>query len=140
MFLKISQYSLENTYARFSFIIMLRAVVSALCQEYIKDKILTHVPAFLSSNSFFFLFPLAAFWSSSWKFYIVFTLWCWYQKDVQNPAKYLRSSFLRKQLTAWNRYFGKKLHLRYLTGFWILLWMVGCYSRGFSEKLVMLNL
>ena len=46
MFFKISQNSLENTCARVSFIIMLRAVASVPCQVYIKDKILTHVPAF----------------------------------------------------------------------------------------------
>ena len=54
--LKILQNSMENTYAKVSFIIML-AVASVPCQEYIKDKILNHAPPFLSSNSvFFFVF------------------------------------------------------------------------------------
>ena len=35
---------------------MLRAVASVPCQEYIKDKILIHVPEFLSSNHFFSVF------------------------------------------------------------------------------------
>lgn len=39
---------------RISFLIMLQAVASVLCQKYMKDKILTHVPAFLSSDSFLF--------------------------------------------------------------------------------------
>ena len=46
MFLKISQNSLKNICDGVSFIIMLRAVASVSCQEYIKDKILTHVLAF----------------------------------------------------------------------------------------------
>ena len=47
VFLKISQKSLEETFAGVSFIIMLRAVVSVPSQEHIKDKILTHALAFL---------------------------------------------------------------------------------------------
>ena len=43
VFLKISQKSLENTCAGVSFNIMLWAVASVTCQEYIKDKILTMV-------------------------------------------------------------------------------------------------
>ena len=58
--LKILQNSMENTYAKVSFIIML-AVASVPCQEYIKDKILNHAPPFLSSNSVFFLFSFAIF-------------------------------------------------------------------------------
>ena len=56
LLIKVSQNSLENTCARASIIIILRAVPSAPSQEYIKDKILTHVPAFISSNSFLFCF------------------------------------------------------------------------------------
>ena len=87
MFFKISQNSLENTCARVSFIIMLRAVASVPCQVYIKDKILTHVRHFL--------FSFAAFWSSLWKFDFAFTLWCWYQKRIKNPAKNPRWCFLQ---------------------------------------------
>ena len=58
--LKILQNSMENTYAKVSFIIML-AVASVPCQEYIKDKILNHAPPFLSSNSVFFCFLLQYF-------------------------------------------------------------------------------
>ena len=54
--LKISQSSLESTCTGVSFVIMLRAVASVACEEYIIDNILTHVPAFLSSNSFRFCF------------------------------------------------------------------------------------
>ena len=56
MFLKISQKLLESTCARASFVVMLRAVASIPSQECIKDKILTHVPAFLSSDSFLLCF------------------------------------------------------------------------------------
>ena len=87
MFFKISQNSLENTCAGVSFIIMLRAVASVPCQVYIKDKILTHVRHFL--------FSFAAFWSSLWKFDFAFTLWCWYQKRIKNPAKNPRWCFLQ---------------------------------------------
>ena len=52
------QNSLENTCAGVSLILMLRlrAVDFVPCEEYIKDKILTHVLAFLSSYSFLFCF------------------------------------------------------------------------------------
>ena len=56
VFSKISQNSLENTCAGVSFIIMLLTVASIPCREYIKYKILTHVPVFLSSKSFLFCF------------------------------------------------------------------------------------
>ena len=56
--IKILQNSLKNTCARALFKIMLWGVVSVPCQEYIKDKFLTHVPAFPSSNSFLFCFLL----------------------------------------------------------------------------------
>lgn len=46
------------------------------------------------------------------------------QRCIQNRVKYLRWSFLRKQLTAAINYFNKKLYLRYLTGFCIYLWFV----------------
>ena len=56
MHLKIA---LNNFFKKFiqihSFITMLRAVASAPCQKYIKDKIL-HDLAFFSSNSFPFCF------------------------------------------------------------------------------------
>ena len=42
------------------------------------------------------------------------------QRGIQNPVKHVRWSFL---LNAVN-YFRKKLRLRCLTGFWILLWVV----------------
>ena len=54
MSLKFSQNSLENACAGSSFIIMLQAVASVPCRKNMKDKILTHVPAFLLSNSFLF--------------------------------------------------------------------------------------
>ena len=61
MHLKIA---LNNFFKKFiqihSFITMLRAVASAPCQKYIKDKIL-HVLAFFSLNSF----PLCFFSESS---------------------------------------------------------------------------
>ena len=41
VFLQILQNSLKNTCARVTFIIMLHAVASVPCQEYIKDKFLT---------------------------------------------------------------------------------------------------
>ena len=47
VFLQILQNSLKNTCARVTFIIMLQAVASVPCHEYIKDKFLTHVRAFL---------------------------------------------------------------------------------------------
>ena len=52
------QNSLENTCAGVSLILMLRlrAVAFVPCEEYIKDKILAHVLAFLSSYSFLFCF------------------------------------------------------------------------------------
>ena len=56
VFLKILQNSPKNTCAGVSFKKMLRAVASVSCQEYIKDKFLTHVPAFPSSNSCLFCF------------------------------------------------------------------------------------
>ena len=87
--LKNFQNSLENTCVRVSCVIVLWAVASVPSHEYTKDKIVTHALAFLSSNSFFsaffhsiLIFPL--------KFYIVFTLWCWYQKCIQNPTKHLK--------------------------------------------------
>ena len=52
--LNFSQNSPGNSCAGISFLIMLQAVASVLCQKYMKDKILTHVPAFLSSDSFLF--------------------------------------------------------------------------------------
>ena len=56
VFLKILRNSLENTCVGVSFIIMLRTVASVPYQEYIKGKILMHIPAFLSSNLFLFSF------------------------------------------------------------------------------------
>ena len=52
--------SLENMCAGVSFF-MLCAVVSVPCQEHVKDKILTHFPTFLSSNSLLFCFLLQRF-------------------------------------------------------------------------------
>ena len=61
---------------------MLRTVASVPCQEYINDKILTHVPAFLSSNPFLFCFlpqrsdlPFENFVNIVFE-NIVFALWC----------------------------------------------------------------
>ena len=60
MFYKYSviflQNSLEITCAGVLFIRMLPVVASVPRQEYIKDEIPTHVPAFLSSNSIIFYF------------------------------------------------------------------------------------
>ena len=100
--LKISQNSLENISVGVFFIIMLLIVASVFCQEYIKDKILIHVTTFLSSNSFLFccfVLFFEVFWSSLWNFFIVYTLWCWYQKCIQNS-----------ETMAWNNnYFCPKL-------------------------------
>ena len=41
----------------------------------------------------------------------------WLQRRIQNPAKHLRWSVLRKKVN----YFHKTPHLRYLTRFWIRL-------------------
>ena len=58
VFLNILQNSPKTTCAGISFIIMLQAVASIPCQEYVKDKILTQLLAFPSSNSFIFCFLL----------------------------------------------------------------------------------
>ena len=50
------------------------ATASVPCQEYIKDKILTIVPGISFIKFTFFLFSFAAFWSSLWKFCIVWNL------------------------------------------------------------------
>ena len=65
---------------------------------------------------------------------VVFTLWCCYQKCIQNPAKHLIWSFFRKKLTAWSCYFCEKLYFRYFTGSWILFWMVRYYSLAFLKN------
>ena len=134
MVLKLSQNTLENTCAGVSLIIMLWAVASVPCKEYIEDKILTHIPAFLSSDSYLLFCFFFFLQRSDLEFEILYCilLLCCYQKHFQNPDKDLRWSFLWKYLMAWSC---KKLQLRYLAGFWILLWMV-YYSQDFSERLV----
>ena len=146
MFLKKSQNSLENTCAGVSFIIMLRAVASLPCQEYIKVKILTHVRHFFHKIHFFFLSQLYFdFWSSLWKVYIVFKLWCWYQKRIQESWQTFKMEFFAKIIYGLKplTIFAKNSILdiwqdsQYSIG-----WMDGYYNRGFSEQLViyLLNL
>ena len=52
---------------------MLPAVASAPCQEYVKDKFLTHVPAFPSSNSFVF-FPIVLIFFPLKILYCIYTV------------------------------------------------------------------
>ena len=61
VFLKISQNSLENTCTRVSSITMSRAVASVPCQEYVKDKILTHISFFKFISSLFSFYSVLIF-------------------------------------------------------------------------------
>ena len=58
---------------------------------------------------------------------------CLLQRPIQNPFKHLRMSVLRNKLTAlW-----KTLYLRYLTGFWICLWLAIDVMMWYDEMILL---
>ena len=71
-----------------------------------------------------FLFSFAVLWSCLWAFYIVFTLWCCYIRSVFRTLPTPTMELFAKIVNSLKQLFlPKKLFLRYLTGFWILLWI-----------------